>query len=383
MVLAPSPPTAGTRPPAIHRRRDRDGKRSLPPVDPARVMVTVLIPAHNEGNQITETVASLKSQERRPDRVIVIADNCTDATAGLAQLCGAQVIATRGNRHKKAGALNQVLQRLLPLLGIEDAVLVMDADSALDRGFIKHAVEYLATGRYAAVGGTFTGKPGGGAVGAFQRNEYARYARDVRRLSGKALVLTGTATLFRALTFKEVVAARAAGRLPAGDHVYDIRVLTEDNELTLAILHLNLRILCPRECTLTTEVMPTWGDLARQRLRWKRGALENLTDYGWTSVTRAYWGRQLLSLIGIIVTFTYLATVAYSLVWLGGIRLSPLWTAITAIFIVERVVTVRSRGAAQMAIASVLIVEMIFDVFLQIVQAKAFWDAAWRKERKW
>ncbi|MCW2865291.1 MAG: glycosyl transferase domain, group 2 family protein [Actinoallomurus sp.] len=383
MVLAPSPPTTGARPPAIRRRRDRDGKRSLPPVDPARVWVTVLIPAHNEGNQITETVASLKSQERRPDRVIVIADNCTDATAGLAQLCGAEVIATRGNRHKKAGALNQVLERLLPTLGPEDAVLVMDADSALDRGFIKNGVEYLAAGRYAAVGGTFTGKPGGGVVGAFQRNEYARYARDVRRLSGKALVLTGTATLFRVLTLQEVIAARGSGRLPGGDHVYDVRVLTEDNELTLGILHLDLRILCPRECTLTTEVMTTWADLARQRLRWKRGALENLADYGWTSVTRSYWGRQLLSLIGIIVTFTYLATVAYSFVWLGGIRLSPIWTAITAIFIIERVVTVRSRGVAQMAIASVLIVEMIFDVFLQIVQAKAFWDTVWHKERKW
>src|SRR4051794_21140426 len=103
MGLAPSRPIGL---PALRRFRDRDGKRSLPPVDPARVRVTVLIPAHNEGNQITETIASLKSQERRPDRVIVIADNCTDPTAVLAQLCGAEVISTRRNRHKKAGALN-------------------------------------------------------------------------------------------------------------------------------------------------------------------------------------------------------------------------------------------------------------------------------------
>jgi hypothetical protein len=83
------------------------------------------------------------------------------------------------------------------------------------------------------------------------------------------------------------------------------------------------------------------------------------------------------------VTFTYLVTVGYSVVWLGGIRLSPLWTAVTLVFITERVVTVRSRGPAQMAIAALLLVEMIFDVFLQLVQAKAFWEAAWRKERKW
>src|SRR3569833_2831273 len=107
-LVSPTRATAG-RSHAIRRQRDRDGKRSLPPVDPERMRVTVLIPAHNEANQITDTIASLKSQHRRPDRVLVIADNCSDATEGLAQLCGADVIGTRNNRHKKAGAQNQNL----------------------------------------------------------------------------------------------------------------------------------------------------------------------------------------------------------------------------------------------------------------------------------
>ncbi|NKZ02578.1 glycosyltransferase family 2 protein [Actinomadura latina] len=345
--------------------------------------VTVLIPAHNEAKQITETIASLRRQERPPDNIVVIADNCTDATAAFAQLCGVEIVGTRGNEHKKAGALNQVLDRLLPILGPEDAIMVMDADSALDPGFIRHGIGYLADGRYAAVGGTFTGKRGGGAVGMFQRNEYARYARDVRRLQGKALVLTGTATIFRATTLQEVVAARRSERLPGLPHVYDVRVLTEDNELTLAILHLGFRIICPGECTLTTEVMPTWRELAQQRLRWKRGALENLVDYGWTPITRPYWGRQLLSLVGILVITAYLSSLVYSAIWLGGIQISPIWAAVTVIFMVERVVTVRQRGGLQMAIAATIVVEMVFDVFLQIVQARAFWQAAWRKERKW
>jgi cellulose synthase/poly-beta-1,6-N-acetylglucosamine synthase-like glycosyltransferase len=345
--------------------------------------VTVLVPAHNEEDQIAETLTSLKAQTRRPDRVIVIADNCTDATESIARAHGAQVIRTVGNRHKKAGALNQVLEVLLPYLGQRHAVLVMDADSALDPGFVHHAVARLAPGRLAAVGGTFTGKPGGGVVGMFQRNEYARYARDVRRVQGRALVLTGTATLFRALALKEVVRARRSGRLPGRDHVYDVRVLTEDNELTLALLHLKFRILCPAECTLTTEVMESWADLYKQRLRWKRGALENLTDYGWTPVTLPYWGRQLLSLLGIIVIFSYLGATAWSIAVAGRLEIQPLWLAVTGVFVLERVVTVRGRGPRHMAIASLLIIEMIFDVFLQITQAKAFWDAAWRRERKW
>lgn len=367
-----------------HRATARgDGKRDLPAVDPSRMHVTVLVPAHNEEDQIAETIVSLHGQRRRPDRLIVIADNCTDRTEEIAAEHGAEVIRTVGNRHKKAGALNQVLEVLLPQLGPRHAVLVMDADSALEAGFIHNAVLRLATGELAAVGGTFTGKPGGGLVGMFQRNEYARYARDVRRLRGKALVLTGTATLFRAEALKEVVRARRGGRLPGSDQVYDVRVLTEDNELTLALLHLRFRILCPADCTLTTEVMETWADLFKQRLRWKRGALENLTDYGWTRVTLPYWGRQLLSLIGIIVIFTYLGATAWSIAVAGTLNLHPLWLGVTGIFMIERIVTVRSRGGRQMAIAGLLFVEMIFDVFLQIAQAKAFWDAAWRRERKW
>ncbi|SEN52149.1 Glycosyltransferase, catalytic subunit of cellulose synthase and poly-beta-1,6-N-acetylglucosamine synthase [Nonomuraea pusilla] len=375
-----------TSPPPVRRRPGAhryDGKTGLPPAPIHRMRVTALVPAHDEAGQIAESIASLRAQTRPPDRLVVIADNCTDATAAIARSLGAEVFETSGNAHKKAGALNQVLDRLLGFLGPFDVVLVLDADSALDPGFVQAGLEWLAGGRYAAVGGTFTGKDGGGLVGAFQRNEYVRYARDVRRLKGKALVLTGTATMFRALTLQLVVRARNEGRLPGAAHVYDVRVLTEDNELTLAILHLGLRILAPKECTLTTEVMPTWRDLFRQRLRWKRGALENLTDYGWTKVTREYWGRQLLSLVGVIVVFVYLATIVWSFAVAGGLRMHPLWAAITVIFAVERVVTVRARGPAQMLLAGLLVVEMVFDVFLQIVQAKAFWEAAWRRERKW
>jgi cellulose synthase/poly-beta-1,6-N-acetylglucosamine synthase-like glycosyltransferase len=143
------------------------------------------------------------------------------------------------------------------------------------------------------------------------------------------------------------------------------------------------RIISPLGCRLTTEVMPTWRQLAQQRLRWKRGALENLVDYGFTKVTLHYWARQVLSLIGVVVIFLYLSTVIYSLAVVGSITLQPLWMAVTAIFMVERVVTVRSRGWKQMALASVIVVEMIYDVFLQAVQARAFFQAAIGAERKW
>ncbi len=36
----------------------------------------------------------------------------------------------------------------------------------------------------------------------------------------------------------------------------------------------------PNGCRVVTELMPTWRNLWTQRLRWQRGALENLGAYG-------------------------------------------------------------------------------------------------------
>jgi cellulose synthase/poly-beta-1,6-N-acetylglucosamine synthase-like glycosyltransferase len=348
---------------------------------PAGVVVA-LIPAHNEEEQIEGAIQSLRDQLSPPDLIVVCADNCTDDTAGRAVAAGAFVFETVGNRDKKAGALNQALDIVLPQLREEDSILVMDADSVLLPTFLSEATERLGDG-VGGVGGVFTGRSGGGFVGMLQRNEYARYARDVSRLKGKVLVLTGTATLFSVATLRHVIQARESGLLPGAAKVYDTKVLTEDNELTLALLHLGYEVVSPRGCRLTTEVMESWPDLYRQRLRWKRGALENLRDYGLTRVTLSYWARQVMTLLGILITVTYLFSLGFSLATDGTVHLHPLWLAITGIFIAERVVTVRARGPLQMALAGALVVEMSFDIFLQGVHAKAILDTLMQRERTW
>lgn len=344
--------------------------------------VVVLVPAHNEQDNIADTLVSLAAQTTPPDEIFVVADNCTDDTIAIARAHGATVVETEGNTAKKAGALNQALALVLPDLAEEDAVLVMDADTALDREFLAVARGYLERG-YAAVGGTFTGRDGGGLLGMLQRNEFARYERDVRRRRGKALVLTGTATVLRVEALRDVVAARTEGSLPGPPTVYDTHVLTEDNELTLALRHRGWPVIAPAGCAMTTEVMTTWGDLYRQRLRWKRGALENLVDYGWTKLTRPYWFRQVWSFLGVLVTTLYLGSVAASVTYSGGLVLHPFWLAVTAVFSLERMITVRSRGPLQVLVGGLLVVEMPYDVFLQGVHAVALTNALLKRSKKW
>jgi len=87
---------------------DKLGEGGAPP--PLRL--TVLIPAHDEELTIQGTLESLRAQTRQPDRIIVVADNCTDDTAEIARGRGADVFTTVGNTEKKAGALNQALSEV-------------------------------------------------------------------------------------------------------------------------------------------------------------------------------------------------------------------------------------------------------------------------------
>jgi cellulose synthase/poly-beta-1,6-N-acetylglucosamine synthase-like glycosyltransferase len=175
---------------------------------------------------------------------------------------------------------------------------------------------------------------------------------------------------------REVVADRGEGTL------YDETVLTEDNEFTLRLLHMGRKVVSPKDCTLHTEVMPTWRMLAKQRLRWKRGAIQNLLQFGWTPVTRPYWARQALSLMGVFVTLAYMLTIALGIVF-TGISVYPVWLAVTGIFAVERVVTVRERGFWMMLLGGLIFVEFFYDVFLQGVQARAYADTLMGRTGRW
>lgn len=340
----------------------------------------VLIPAHNESAGIDACLDSVLAQTSPADSIVVVADNCTDDTEHKVRARGICVFPTEDNRAKKAGALNQCLAASAPYMRPDDAVLVLDADSHLAPDFIETARSYLDRG-YSAVGGNFRGQDGAGFLGMCQRNEYARYARDVARLKGRALVLTGTATAFRFGALQEVADARG-GRLPGEPGLYyDTAVLTEDNEMTFALRTLGHEVISPKFARLTTEVMPTWSALARQRLRWKRGAFENLRQYGFTRLTAPYWGRQVLSLAGVIVTTLYLGSLVYGLAY--GSHIQPWWIAVSGIFAVEQAITVRERGWRMMLVGFALVPEMLYDVFLQAVQAYAYAGALLRRREGW
>ncbi|UMG91904.1 glycosyltransferase [Nocardioides sp. TF02-7] len=83
------------------------------------VTLTVLIPAHDEEGCLAATLESLLGQSRRPERVIVVADNCTDDTVAIAEEAGVEVFETSGNTDKKAGGAQPGARRAAARAGRE------------------------------------------------------------------------------------------------------------------------------------------------------------------------------------------------------------------------------------------------------------------------
>src|SRR5437879_5400266 len=67
-------------------------ERSMPPGGHSDRRVAVLVPAHDESAGLLPTIADIKAQLHASDRLLVVADNCTDDTAAVAMAAGAEVI---------------------------------------------------------------------------------------------------------------------------------------------------------------------------------------------------------------------------------------------------------------------------------------------------
>ncbi len=380
----------------ISNRARRSDDPSRMPLAPKQVMaqtrgvyagpvtVTVLIPAHNEEGCIAATLASLKAQSLTPARILVVADNCTDATVSLAKDAGVDVFETVGNTLKQAGALNQAIAKVLPGQGENDVVMVMDADTTLDEGFLENAARRMANDRaLMAVGGLFYGEEGFGLIGQFQRNEYIRYQRDLRRRRGRVFVLTGTASVFRPRALRSVAHERGRSLPGVPGDVYDTIALTEDNELTMALKSLGALMISPADCTVVTEVMPRWGALWSQRLRWQRGALENIAAYGLRPATMRYWAQQLGIGYGVIALGAYVLLIVLMLLATETWIWFPFWVGIGLVFVVERVIGVWRGGWRARLLALSLFPELLFAVFLNLVYLKGVWDISLARQANW
>ena len=331
--------------------------------------IVALVPAHNEEATVAQTVASLQDQSRPPDHIVVIADNCTDDTVRRAEQAGAEVLHTVDNTHRKAGALNQALERYQGY----DLVLAMDADTVLSPHFIERALVELEDPEVGGVGAVFRAPEPSTVLELFQHLEWVRYAEQIER-TGKTFVMSGTAALIRRQALQDV--HDRFGRF------YETASITEDSRLTLDLKLTGWKVRSPVECSVVTETQTTWRELFVQRRRWYLGALQNLTQTGWNRALLPYWGQQAalavsVTLMALLIGMTVTAVV------LGVLGLHPGWLSLSLIFAAERVATVWDEPIRRRVFAAVIVPELIYALFLQAAYLAALGQWVTKREGIW
>lgn len=231
--------------------------------------VAVLVPAHDESAGIAACLRSIAAQLRDADRLLVIADNCSDDTADRARGCGAEVIERRDEaRRGKGYALDFGVRHLAA--APPDVVVVVDADCLLHgRALDRLARRCAESGRPVQALYLMQAPPGAGlktriAAFAWAVKNHAR-ALGYHRL-GLPCQLMGTGMAFPWQVIRDA-------DLASGHLVEDLKLGLELAEQGRA------GRFCPE--ALVTSVFPSSSEGVRsQRTRWEHGHLGMLVQYG-------------------------------------------------------------------------------------------------------
>lgn len=238
-------------------------KRSGP--DGARPALAVLVPAHDEGAGILVTLASIQAQLQAGDRLLVVADNCSDDTAAIARNAGAEVLVRHDPvRRGKGYALDAGVRRLA--LDPRAVVVVIDADCLLaPHALVRLACCCVQTGRPVQALNLMRAPAGSGIKTRLAEFAWAvkNHARALGlQYAGLPCQLMGTG-----MAFPWTLIERA--ELVSADLVEDLRL-----GLDCALQRLP-PLFCP-DALVTSEFPVSAQGLKSQRTRWEHGHLAML-----------------------------------------------------------------------------------------------------------
>lgn len=227
--------------------------------------VTVLIPAHNEELGIQATIEPLLPQLKTNDKIVVIADNCTDKTAEIARQTGVTVLERHSlDKRGKGYALDYGLKFLAE--NPPEVVVMVDADCRVEPGTIEQITQKaIATQRpvqalyLMEIPEQPTPKDSISALAFLVKNQVR--PQGLERLNFSC-ALTGTGMAFPWSILRQVSVA-------SGNIVEDMQLGVD-----LAIAG-HPPLYCPQG--RVTGILPQQQQAAtKQRTRWEHGHLQTI-----------------------------------------------------------------------------------------------------------
>ncbi len=231
----------------------------------SRPRLATLIPAHNEADGISNTLHDVLGQKGEGDRVLVIADNCTDDTAEVSRKHGVE--ATVRNNPDLRGK-SYALKHGLAVLADDppDVVIVVDADCRLSPNALEDLGAMAAATNRPVQGSYIFGGREGSAASNLASSLTLRFKNHIRPLGssriGMPCQLTGSGMAFPWHVFQKVDVANGA--------------LAEDTELGACMVLSGYPPVYCAEAKIDGSVPKAWGTHVQQRRRWEQGYLQTI-----------------------------------------------------------------------------------------------------------
>lgn len=223
--------------------------------------VAVVIPAHNEAANLGATLASVRPQMRESDRLIVVADNCTDATAEIAVAAGAACWERQDAvRRGKGYALQFALDKLKA--SPPETVIFIDADCLIAEGALQKLAG-VSQKEQRPVQALYLMKAPEGAAPRLRVAEFAWSFLNHARMTGLDRLFGVSRITGAGIALPWSIAS--ALDVASGE-------IVEDLALTLTLTEQKKPPLLLVDALVTSEFPNEEDALAKQRARWEHGS---------------------------------------------------------------------------------------------------------------
>lgn len=301
----------------------RNGLRRVQPLGSGRVVV--LMPAHDEAQVIENNVRLALAGMPAGGSLLVIADNCTDATADIARHAGAAVCErTDPDRRGKGYALAHGIAQLAA--DPPDCVIVLDADArpvgdALDR------LAATAVALQRPVQATFLIEPDTASGPITRVSNFAHMLKNRVRQSGVARVSGSCFLCGSGMAFPWSIISGV--NLANGEIVEDLVLGVK------LVLNRTYPLFLP-DSLVVSPTAPGDAEAVGQRRRWEHGFLVAAARFAPVLLREAIRSRRIEPLwmalhllvppfVMLLMTALALCSVVAVLAWVG---FAPIWLAV-------------------------------------------------------
>lgn len=379
----------------ITKRTNVSRSKKNPPKT-AQPRVIALVPAHNEAAIISATIDSLMSQTYPFAYVLIIADNCTDATIRIVRryqrkygVKKLRLMKTVGNTHKKSGALNQGFDAVRS--SRPDYIFGMDADTILDKNIIEAGIkQFEREPNTAGICSSYRTLP--------LKKDATRWERFLWRLQNiefglanawrvenykSARVLPGVSVMFRTKALRDVY------KLHKGT-VWATDSLVEDYRLTLELKDLGWDAKSSLEMVSWSDVplkVIGKGGLFDQRQRWYSGTVDELRRRGLKKHSRYELFTIILLAVNLLMRLLLIAAYGSILLmggnvqWISFFLAIPVAAATLQFYRWAKYTDQRDLWQGMMTLT--LIPNELYAVFREYVYLYSIWVSYRRPNRAW